>query len=244
MNEYEFRNVGSSSGFDQSPTPLHHLQADPLLVLLDLPPLGRPTSEGAAQFVQHDVEEVDEGKEERHTKDGDEAMSWVPPVKNGVYVGLVLEVGAALLQVGEVGEGVDQREEDDVVGVEAAPGPPRQEEVHRVEEGEEGVASDVLKAYDVGGGVVEEGPVDCRAEQGQVRVDVGEDPQKPVRAWQPRPCRGVSPLNIVDVLLSSQLSPPPLCDEAGLKEVGEAGEESAPVGEVEEVLPRSAKTRY
>ena len=50
-------------------------------------------------------------------------MGRMAPVQDGVDVGLVRQVGAAPLNVGQVGHHVDQAEQLDVVKVETPPGP-------------------------------------------------------------------------------------------------------------------------
>ena len=64
-----------------------------------------------------------EGKDEDHPEDGEDTVGGVAPVEDGVDVGLVRQVGAAALDVGQVGHDVDQAEQLDVVKVETAPGP-------------------------------------------------------------------------------------------------------------------------
>ena len=50
-------------------------------------------------------------------------MGRMAPVEDGVDVGLVRQVGAAPLDVGQVGHHVDQAEQLHVVEVETPPGP-------------------------------------------------------------------------------------------------------------------------
>ena len=66
---------------------------------------------------------MNEGKDENHPKDGEDTVCRVAPVEDGVDVGFIRQVGAATLDVGEVGHHVDQAEQLDVVQVETAPGP-------------------------------------------------------------------------------------------------------------------------
>ena len=66
---------------------------------------------------------MNEGKDENHPEDGEDTVCRVAPVEDGVDVGFIRQVGAATLDVGEVGHHVDQAEQLDVVQVETAPGP-------------------------------------------------------------------------------------------------------------------------
>ena len=64
-----------------------------------------------------------EGKDENHPEDCEDTVCRVAPIEDGVDVGLVRQVGAATLDVGQVGHHVDQAEQLDVVEVETAPRP-------------------------------------------------------------------------------------------------------------------------
>ena len=74
---------------------------------------------------------MNEGKDENHPKDGEDTVCRVAPVEDGVDVGFIRQVGAATLDVGEVGHHVDQAEQLDVVQVETAPGPA--EEIYQLQ---------------------------------------------------------------------------------------------------------------
>ena len=125
---------------------------------------------------------MNEGEDENHPEDGEDTVCGMAPVQDGVDVGLVRQVGAAALDVGEVGHDVDQAEQLDVVEVETPPGPVGDEHVQNIDERDENVAGHIVHVNLPP--IVEEAPVDDGAEGGGVAVDVGQGPQHPVRERQ------------------------------------------------------------
>ena len=144
---------------------------------------------------------MQEGEDEHHTKDGDKAaenkdvtcgvvllyeylLYWLTPVKYGVDIWLVSYVGATTLNIGKVREDIKQAEYLHMVGMQAPPRSGRYEDIQDIDSSDQAVTGQVLEVQWFL--IIEEWPVDYRAESRHHTVHICQHPQGAVAPWERR----------------------------------------------------------
>jgi len=220
--------------FQQSQVTLQHLYLLWGLPAVFLLGLIYYLSKEATALVKYYEEEVQEGEDEHHTKDGDKAVYWLTPVKYGVDVRLVSYVGATTLNIGKVREDIKQAEYLHMVGMQAPPRSGRYEDIQDIDSSDQAVTGQVLEVQWFL--IIEEWPVDYRAESRHHTVHICQHPQGAVAPWERRAgrliTRGQRYLH-----LAIQLSSPPVSDQDPLPAVGKDSQEPPPVSKEQEIFP-------